>query len=213
MSEAAVDAAIAALPLPADPSLVDTGCGSGEMLVRALRAHPGARGLGVDLDADAIAEARRRAADLPARFEVRDAATLEDEFDAVINVGSSHVHGGFPGALTVLRRLAPVVLYGEGFWQRPPASDFLAALGGATEDELADFGGLHGAIRDAGFEVVHEELASASDWARYEETLAASSERAGGVDSLAYARRIRERRALPGGTDTLGFGLFVLRRT
>lgn len=122
MSEAAVDAAIAALPLPADPSLVDTGCGSGEMLVRALRAHPGARGLGVDLDADAIAEARRRAADLPVRFEVE------------------------------------------------------------------------------------------RDWARYEETLAANSERAGGPDSLAYARRIRERRALPHGTDTLGFGLFVLRR-
>jgi SAM-dependent methyltransferase len=211
MSEAAVDAAIAALPLPAEPSLLDTGCGSGEMLVRALRAHPGARGLGVDLDADAIAEGGRRAADLPARFEARDASTVEGTFDALINVGSSHVHDGFPAALTAFRQLAPVVLYGEGFWQHTPASDFLEALGGATEDELADLGGLHQAIRAAGFEVVHEELASESDWARYEETLADNSERAGAPDSLAYARRIRERRALPGGTDTLGFGLFVLR--
>jgi hypothetical protein len=107
--------------------------------------------------------------------------------------------------------LAPVVLYGEGFRQRTPTSDFLAALGGATEDELVDLAGLRAAIRDAGFEVVREELAGEGDWARYEETLAANSERDGGPDSLAYARRIRERRALPSGTDTLGFGLFVLR--
>jgi len=77
MSEAAVNAAMAALPLPADPRLVDAGCGNGEMLVRAVSARAGARGLGVDLDADAIADARRRAADLPVRFEIRDAATLD----------------------------------------------------------------------------------------------------------------------------------------
>ena len=158
------------------------------MLLRVLGLHPGARGLGVDLDADAIAEARSRSGDLTARFEVRDAATLDEDFDAVINVASSHAHGGFPAALVALGRLAPVALYGEGFWRRAPSADFLAALGGATEDELADLDGLRSAMRAAGFE--HH----------------------GDGDSLEYARRIRERRALPGGTDTLGFGLFVLRR-
>jgi SAM-dependent methyltransferase len=96
MSEAAVEAALAALPLPARPRILDTGCGSGEILLRALRLRRGARGLGVDLDADAIADARQRAGDLPAKFEVRDAATVDGALDAVINVGSSHVHGGFP---------------------------------------------------------------------------------------------------------------------
>jgi cyclopropane fatty-acyl-phospholipid synthase-like methyltransferase len=61
VSEAAVDAAIAALPLPSGPLVLDTGCGSGEMLLRTLRSHAPARGLGIDLDADAIAEARQRA--------------------------------------------------------------------------------------------------------------------------------------------------------
>lgn len=211
MSEAAVDAALAALPLPAGARILDTGCGSGEMLVRALKLHPGARGLGVDLDADAIADARQRSVDLPAEFEVRDAATVDGAFDAVINVGSSHVHGGFPAALEALRGLAPVSLYGEGFWQRRPSEEFLAALGGATEDELADLDGLRAAILAAGFEILHESLASEGDWERYEETVAANAERHGGRDSLSYARRIRERRALPGGTDTLGFALFVLR--
>lgn len=211
VSEAAVDAAIAALPLAADALVLDTGCGSGEMLLRTLRLHAPARGLGVDLDADAIAAARRRANGLAARFEVRDAAAVEGRFDAVINVGSSHVHGGFPVALNALRALAPVVLYGEGFWQRPPSEAFLAALGGATIDELSDLDGLRAAVGEAGFEIVHESLANDEDWAHYEETLAANAERHGTTDTLAYARRIRDRRALPGGTDTLGFALLVLR--
>jgi cyclopropane fatty-acyl-phospholipid synthase-like methyltransferase len=213
MSEAAVDGALAALPLPADPLILDTGCGSGEVLLRALGLHAGARGLGIDMDADAIAEARGRAVDLPAQFEVRDAASIEGTFDAVINVGASHVYGGFPAAVEALRPVGRVVLYGEGFWRRRPADDFLAALGGATEDELADLGGLRAAIRAAGFEILHESLASEADWAHYEETLAANAERHGTPDTLAYALRIRERRALAGGTDTLGFGLFVLRRS
>jgi hypothetical protein len=211
MSEAAVDAAIAALSLPAHPCIIDTGCGSGEMLLRALTAHPGARGLGIDIDEEAIAEARRRAGNLPARFEVRDAATVTGSFDAVINVASSHVHGGFPVAIDALHGVAPLVLYGEGFWQRRPTKEFLAALGGASEDELAELDVLRAAIRGAGFEIVHESLASETDWARYEETLAANAERHGDADCHAYALRIRERRALRGGTDTLGFALFVLR--
>ena len=211
MSEAAVTAAIAALPLPAEPWVLDTGCGNGEMLLRTLRSHPGARGLGIDLDADAVAAARRRARDLPARFEVCDAASVQNSFEAVINVDSSHAHGGFPAAVPALRALGRVVLYGEGFWARPPSRDFLAALGGATEDELADIDGLHAAVRAAGFEVVHESHADEDDWARYEDTLAANAERHGTPDAIAYARRIRERRALLGGTDTLGFGLLVLR--
>jgi SAM-dependent methyltransferase len=211
MSEAAVDAAVAALPLPADPVILDTGCGNGEILRRVLLAHAQARGVGVDLDVDAIAEARRRAEGLPARFEARDAATLDGTFDAVINVGASHVHGGFPGALAALKDLAPVALYGEGFWQRPPSEDFLAALGGATVDELSDLDGLRAVIRETGFQIAHESIATGHDWARYEETLAANAERHGAPDTLAYARRIRERRALPGGGDTLGFALLVLQ--
>lgn len=210
ISEAALDAAIAVLPLPAEPLVLDLGCGSGEMLLRILRRHVAARGLGIDLDADAIAEARRRAGMLPARFEVRDAATVEGTFDAVLNVGASHALGGFPKALKALKRLGRAVLYGEGFWRRRPSDDFLAALGGASVDELSDLDGLRAATAAAGFDIAREWVASEEDWMSYEETLAANAEHHGTPDTLAYARRIRDRRALPDGTDTLGFALLLL---
>jgi SAM-dependent methyltransferase len=205
-----VDAAIAVLRLPSDALVLDSGCGSGEILLRVVRRHAGAQGLGVDLDADAIAEARERAAGLPARFEVRDAATIEGPFDAVINVGASHAHSGFPAALNALQTLEGAALYGEGFWERPPSDGFLAGLGGASADELSHHDGLRAAVREAGFDIAFEWVASQDDWTRYEGTLAANAERHGTADTLAYARRIRDRRRLPGGTNTLGFALLVL---
>ena len=131
----------------------------------------------------------------------------------MINIGASHAHGGFPAVLTALQRLGRTALYGEGFWQRPPSDAFLAALGGASADELADLDGLRTAVRDAGFGIVCEWVAGPDDWRHYEEALAANAERHGSPDTLAYARAIRDRRALPDGTDTLGFALLVLQRT
>ena len=211
MSEAAVDGAIAALDLPPESFVLETGCGSGEMLLRVLRSHAGARGLGVDLDRESITAARAQGSALPVRFEVRDAATVTGSFDAVINVAASHAHGGFPAVLDALRRYGRTALYGEGFWLRSPSDEFLAALGGASVDELPDLDGLRTTVRLAGFDIAGEWLAGEDDWARYEETLAENAERHGTPDALAYARRIRDRRALPGGTDTLGFALLVLR--
>src|SRR3954470_19346262 len=111
MSEEAVDRILDALDLPAGALVLDTGCGSGEMLLRALARDPTWRGLGVDLDEDAIAVARARAAErLPGRdvrFEVRDAAGATGRHDAVLNVGSSHVHGGRAGGPGPVRGAPP----------------------------------------------------------------------------------------------------------
>jgi SAM-dependent methyltransferase len=218
MSEEAVDRVLDALRLPAGALVLDTGCGGGEMLLRALGRDPTWRGLGVDLDADAIAIARDRARQrLPGRdvrFEVRDAGDVTGRHEAVLNVGSSHVHGGWPAAPAALRALVAddgAVVYGEGYWRRPPSPAFLDALGGATADELPDRAGLDAGVRAAGFAIAAAEEASDADWARYEETLAANAERAGDEGSLAYAGRIRDRRALADGATTLGFALLLLR--
>ena len=160
MREADVDRALASLALPPGALLLDTGCGSGEMLLRALERDATWRGLGVDLDPDAIAQARARAAErLPGRdvrFEVRDAGEVTGRHDAVLNVGSSHVHGGYPAALRALRGSSAsggTVVYGEGYWREPPSAAFLEALGGATEDELDNLGGLRSNVLSAGFDI------------------------------------------------------------
>jgi len=221
LSEADVAAASDALALPPGALVLETGCGAAELLIRVLERHPDARGIGVDPDPDWLARARAAADErLPGR-DVRFVAATADGaalrrggHDAVINVASSHAHGGFPDALAALRGLVRdggAVLFGEGFWAREPSPGFLDALGGATRDELPDHDGLLAAGRAAGFDVAFEARATEADWERYETTLARQAEAAGGDDALAYARRIRERRALPHGTDTLGFALLVLR--
>lgn len=48
------------------------------------------------------------------------------------------------------------------------------------------------------------------DSARYEEMLAENAERHATPDALAYAQRLRHRRAISNGTDTLGFALLIL---
>jgi SAM-dependent methyltransferase len=221
LSEDDVAAAIDALDLPPAALVLETGCGSAELLIRVLERHPDARGIGVDPDEGWLARARaavdRR---LPGRDVRLVAATAQDAglerggHDAVVNVAASHAHGGFPAALGELRALVRdggSVLLGEGFWAQEPSAGFLDALGGATRDELGDYEQLLAAVRDAGFDVAFEAHATDADWARYEEGLAERAERAGGEEAADYARRIRERRALPGGTTTLGFALMVLR--
>ena len=146
---------------------------------------------------------------LPARFEVRDAATVEGRFDAAINIGASHAHGGFPAALRRFRA-----------WRRRhirrgvlahPVRGLLYALGGATVDELSDLDGLRAAVRAIGFDIVDEWCASEEDWAGYEETLAANAERHDTPDTAPTPTGSVNDAPCPTSTNTLGFALLVLR--
>jgi SAM-dependent methyltransferase len=212
---------IDALPLQDGARVLETGCGSAEVLLRVLERHPGATGVGIDPDADwlARAAAAAQARGLGDRLDLvqataEEAAPAPGSFDAVVNVASSHAHGGYPAALAELASLVRPggsVLLGEGFWARPPTPGFLEALGGATEDELGTLDDLLAHAGAAGLVPIFQAVASRVDWATYEETLAANAQARGDADSLAYANRIRERRALSGGTSTLGFALLVLR--
>jgi SAM-dependent methyltransferase len=223
MSEAAVVAAIAALDLPEGARVVETGCGSAELLLRVLEAHPSATGVGVDPDPDGLEVARAEAARrVPGREPeliaagAQDAGLVAGTFDLVVNVAASHAHGGFPAALGELRALARPggrVLLGEGYWAAAPSAEFLKALGDATADELPlGRDALVDAVRAAGLEPLAVVTASVADVAAYEEGLAEAAERLAGDEAAGYARRIRERRALAGGETTFGFALSTSRR-
>lgn len=124
-----------------------------------------------------------------------------------------------PGA-RVLVAPGGQVLLGEGYWRRPPSSEYLEALGDATADELAGYGGLLEAADTSGLIPLWSCVASERDWDRYEWTLVLNCERwaaqhAGdpAAEVLhARAAAARSRMALPAGRETLGFALLLLRR-
>jgi cyclopropane fatty-acyl-phospholipid synthase-like methyltransferase len=225
---ARIDEALDLLGVGAGDRVLDAGCGPGELLVR-IAQRTGAGGVGLDTSEIVIAEARRRAAArVPAvdlRFVIGDADALDEpdgRFAAACCLGSSHALGGLERALARLAawvRPGGTVLLAEGFWARPPDPAYLAALG-ATADELPDFAELLRAGQAAGLDPVWVATSTPRDWEAYEWTLIANGDRfvtehAGDpltADVRAWMDRSRERLLTPGGTDTLGFALVVLRR-
>ena len=88
-SETLIEALLAARP-KADAWVLDLGCGSGCLLLALLWELPGARGLGVDVAADAIAVAEDNAhalgLDARARFAVGDwGAPVAGHFDVIVS--------------------------------------------------------------------------------------------------------------------------------
>jgi SAM-dependent methyltransferase len=216
LSEGALDEAIALLAPPPGGRVLDVACGRAEVLRRVAERFD-VEATGYDTDA-ALIESGQPGLDL----RVRDTPP-PGPFDVLLCIAASHALGGFPAALNGLRELARPggeVLLGEGYWRRPPSTEYLDALGGASADELPDYSGLMRAAEAAGLTPLHSSVASEADWDRYEWRLILNAERwasahpddPGAEMLLERARRARERMTMPGGRDTLGFALVLLRR-
>lgn len=230
LSSEALDEVIAAMALPAGARALDIGCGKGELLLR-LAGGLGTRGLGIDISATYIADAKQaviaRGPQVKPEFEVADVRQRQLQaggYELAACVGASHASGagtrGAIGALKTLARPGGLILLGEGFWQREPSAEYLQALG-ATRGELTDYGGTLRLAMDAGLTPLYARVASEADWDRYEWTLintveryvaAANAKHPGLADLRAYAQGIRDRLLLPDGRGTLGFGLFLFGR-
>ena len=179
MSEAAIDAAVDALPLGEGSRVLDVGCGAGELLAR-IKARHGARTEGIEPAPEWAAAARERGADVVHEADFRDVTLELGGYDLVCCLAASHALGPWEdalGGLAALVRPGGLGLVAEGFWRRPPSAGYLERLGGASADELP--GGLpelEAGARAAGWEVVDVAVASDADWAAYEETLIANGE-------------------------------------
>jgi SAM-dependent methyltransferase len=215
-SETALDELIGLLDLAPGARVLDVACGRAEVLRRVAERWQ-IEATGYDAD-PALIESGPPELDL----QVRDSPP-GGSFELVICIASSHALGGFPDALAALHELTEPggqVLLGEGYWRQPPSEAYLDALGGASADELTDHPGLMRAAEEAGLTPLYSCVASEADWDRYEWRLFLNAERwaAANADDpgaellLERARRARERMTMPGGRETLGFALTLLRR-
>ncbi len=164
-------------------TVLDVGCGWGELMLRILAALPGATGLGFDTDEGDLARGREnaRARGLSGRVTfVRESGvgTTRGPADLVLCVGSGHALSeadppeSIAIALGVLGRLVTPggrVLLGEGFWQRPPAEAELAAMWpGTSGAEFPDLAGLVDLAVGAGFRPAWIETATQEEWEDFE---------------------------------------------
>jgi SAM-dependent methyltransferase len=215
ISEAGIERALAKLELPPGAVALDVGCGTGELLARV----PGdVRRIGIEPSQVRAAQARRKL-DVVHEARLEDVALEQGSFDLVCCVGSSQAFGRWDDALRELAQLTRPLGYaivGEGFWRRRPSPAYLELLGGAGEDDLPDWDGLEAGVIDAGWAILHREIASDADWADYEETLLANGERAYELvrdpDLRAWLDAAAARWNHPDGRDTLGFALLTLQR-
>jgi SAM-dependent methyltransferase len=174
LSGTRADAIAGALARREPATVLDIGCGWAELLLRVLAAADHARGLGVDSDERLIARGRANAErrGLGGRVELRasDGSGPLDPADAVLCIGADHVWGDQADALAALHpivRPGGVLLFGTGYWQRPPTADEAAGLG-ATEDELTDLGTLVDRCVAAGFRPLDVQTANADEWNAFE---------------------------------------------
>ncbi|GAA3050082.1 class I SAM-dependent methyltransferase [Streptomyces roseofulvus] len=166
---------------PAD--VLDIGCGWGELLLRVLDAVPGAKGIGIDINAEDLARGRalaaeRGLADRSVFVEESARGTGRGPVDAILCLGSSQAlcdpelpHDPAE-ALRELRRLVRpggLVVLGEGFWERTPTETELAGMWpGATTGDHLPLGGLVGLAIEAGFRPAWIETAGRDEWEAFE---------------------------------------------
>jgi len=169
-------------------TVLDVGCGWAELLLRVLEAAPSATGLGVDLDEESLARARRvadeRGPGARATFEARDARGVRGPFDAVTCIGASQIWGpdveetqplDYAAALTALRALLPRggrLVYGEGIWSAPPTPAATAPLSG-RDDEYVTLAQLVTIAEAHGLGVLAAHEASVDEWDAFESGFAA----------------------------------------
>ena len=105
-----VPALVRLLRLPRGGSILEIGCGRGVALAPLSRLCVPSRLVGVDVDAEALADARRRAAASGVRVElvradVRALPFDDDEFDVVVDFGTTYHVARADAALREISRV------------------------------------------------------------------------------------------------------------
>ncbi|MEV0256653.1 class I SAM-dependent methyltransferase [Streptomyces sp. NPDC050732] len=183
LSEGRADRLVERLAAAGPRTVLDIGCGWGEVMLRVLEAVPEASGVGVDLKGEDLERGRQSAAarGLGERVVFAEESatdTTRGPADVVLCLGASQALSSAEPprttieALHALRRLVNPggrVVLGEGFWQREPTAGELAAMWpDADAGEHLSLGDLVDAAIEAGFRPLWVETASVDEWEEFE---------------------------------------------
>lgn len=167
-------------------TVLDLGCGWGELMLRIVAATPGARGTGIDnygpdIERGQANAAARGLADRITFIEGPAAEHIKETADLVLSIGAWHAVGTLPEALVKLRPLVNPggrLLFAAEFWERPPTDAELAQMWpGSTADDCTDIGSLVDLAVVAGFRPLRIESVTRGEWEEFESGHAADRER------------------------------------
>ncbi len=191
LSEARADKLVQRLTRTRPATVLDIGCGWGELMLRILAAAPEATGIGIDVNGEDLDRGRRNAAerglaDRVTFVEESADTTTHGPADLVLCLGASHALSRAEPphhtaeALARLRRLVTDggrVVLGEGFWQRTPTPTELAGMWPeASVSEHHDLATLLDLAVAAGFRPEWTETASTDEWEEFESAYQADLE-------------------------------------
>jgi SAM-dependent methyltransferase len=196
-------AQLSAFVIEVQPGVVlDLGCGRGEFLLQVLAGNDDVRGIGVDLNDEALtaarAKAERHGLSQRVTFVEADARAYEAEADVVINIGASHAFDGLAPMLAAFKSRRAIV--GDAFWAAPPDPWCTETFGDLPE-------GLE-AVREiasaAGWQVAGTDTSTIEEWDEFETNWRRGVEpRFAALRKAEYEQRYR---------GVLGFAWLVLDR-
>ena len=231
IGERRMDAYLRALEPTAGQTVLDVGCGCGEVLIRLSCLTP-LRGRGIDVDAELLTEARRRQAEAAPtadlQFEQADLQQFdfkEARFDVAMCWGASHAFQEGPTAyavalqqMTSLLRPGGLLLIAEGYFRQHPAAEYLKFLGDSmdpaqTHAQNVAKGQAQGLVALGAW------TSSVEEWDTFEWSYQRVIERIARQrpqDAAAQARLVRRRAWMDAylrwGRDTLGYGIYLFER-
>lgn len=206
--------------------LLDLACGKGEMLCLFAREF-GASGVGVDIYAPYLEDARARAVEFGVERSVTfvegdagEPPNFDESFNLVSCLGATWIGGGLAGTLKLMRTLAGPgswLVVGEPYWADPPSPQ-LERKYGTGDEGCTDLSGTLDRFEVAGVDLVEMVLSDPEDWDRYASSqwLNVSDWLAANPDDPAAAeireeRDVSRREYLANERRCLGWGVFVLR--
>lgn len=168
LSKDHADAMLPFLKLSSFTTLVDIGCGWGELLIRAAQKYNVKTITGIDTDIDLLARAQRTAEErqLDASFRNIDGLKWESTQDRAICIGSSHALGGTRAMLERLARIVPSgrVLVGDMCWEKSATPEALSLFG----DEVLTLSAIVAICQQTGWQILHLSTADQREWDCFE---------------------------------------------